>query len=395
MHASSNQRLWNRDFTLLFASSLLVWCSFFFLMPTLPVYIVEHLHGAPAQIGLISSALTVSAIVGRPLAGYALDRWGRRSIQLGFLVLFCVAMFSYHLASSLWILVAIRLFHGLPFGGATTAASTVAADLTPEHRRGEGLGYFGLSTNLAMAVGPGIGLALMGLGSFSNLFTAAGLVALAAVLLGWLVRYPTIRNPSAKFSLASLIERRVGWLSIGTALTYAGYGGIVTFITLYAADRGIAHPAWFFTAYALGLVLSRPLSGRLFDRRGPNWIVAVGLALLCSSYCTLGWWPTETGYLVAAGLLGLGFGTIGPTLFAMAVNLVPADRRGAANATVGTAIDVGIGGGSNIFGAVAQATGSYPAMFLAAGASMLLPALLFAFLVLPRYARSVSAGPAE
>ena len=395
MATSSDYKLWNRDFVLLFASSLLVWISFYFLIPTLPSYIENHLHGTPTQIGLVSSMLTLGAIVARPLAGYALDRWGRRGIQLAFLALFCVAAFSYHFATSIWILMAIRLLHGLPFGGATTALTTVASDVVPPARRGEGLGYFGLSNNLAMAIGPAIALSLFRPGQYSMLFTGGGLVAVGALLLGWIVRYPTIRDPGATFSLTSLLERRVGWLSLGTLLLYASYGGVITFITLYAVEQGIARAGWFFSIYALGLVLSRPVSGRLFDRQGPNWTIAAGLALMILSYFTLGSWRTEPGYLLAAFLLGLGSGATGPTVLAMAVNLVPPDRRGAANATVGTAIDVGIGGGSTLLGAVAQAVGSYATMFLVAGASLLLPALIFALKVLPHYALACEQASSE
>ncbi len=318
-----------------------------------------------------------------------MDRWGRRGIQIGFLALFTLVVFAYRWATSLCMLATIRFLHGIPFGAATTASHTVAADLVPSSRRGEGLSYFGLATTLAMAIGPALALNVLGDGDFARLFLFAGLIGVAGFIPALWVRYPDIRNEHLSFSLSGLIEPRVGWLSIATLLTYVGYGGIVTFVTLYAAQFGIARAGWFFTAYAIGLVLSRAVSGRVFDQQGPKPTIAAGLSLLFLSYVTLGLWHTQTSYLTSAVLLGLGSGTLTPTMFAMAVNWVPPERRGAANATVFAALDVGIGAGSYLLGALAQSTGSYAVMYLAAGLSLVVPAALFLFKVIPDYMRSL------
>lgn len=148
------------------------------------------------------------------------------------------------------------------------------------------------------------------------------------------------------FSLSGLIEPRVGRLSIATLLTYVGYGGIVTFTTLYAAQFGIAPAGWFCTVYAFGLVLSRAVSDRVFDHQGPKPTIAAGLSRLLLSYVSLGLWHTDATYLISAVLLGLESGTPTPTMSAMAVNWVPPERRGTANASVFAALGVGIGGGS-------------------------------------------------
>jgi len=387
MTETTQEKLWSRDFSLLFGSALLTWISFYFLLPTLPIYITSYLGGSPSQVGLIGSLLTVTAIVARPLAGYALDRWGRRWILLAFLVMFSLAGFSYNLAHSLLALAAIRVLHGIPFGAVTTAASTVASDLVPAARRGEGMGLFGLAGTLAMAVGPALALSVMGEGQFTRLFLVAGLISLCALVIAWWVRYPDVHNPNASFSLSSLVERRVGWLALATLFTYMGYGGILTFITLYAAQLGITSAGLFFTVYALGLMLSRAVSGRIFDQQGPRLVVGAGMGFLFLSYVILGLWQAEPGYLLAGLALGLGFGAVTPSLFAMTINMVTPERRGAANATVFSAIDLGIGIGSNLWGVVAQAAGSYATMYLAAGLSVAIPALLFFLKAYPRYVK--------
>jgi predicted MFS family arabinose efflux permease len=384
---TDQSRIWTRDFALLFVSSLFTWSSFYFLMPTLPVYVEAHLGGTPAHIGLMSSLLTLSAIVSRPVAGYGLDRWGRRGLQLGLLALFAVAACSYRFAGSIAALAMVRLFHGIPFGGATTAQSTVASDLVPPRMRGEGLGLFGLANNLAMAVGPAVGLGLLASDGFAGLFNAATIMAILGLGLAWMLSYPKVRHVDDKLCLSVLVEQRVGWLSAATLLAYTGYGGVITFITLYATQYGIRNSGWFFTAYSAGLVLARSIAGRMFDRHGARPTVILGLVHLFTAYATLALLPGLNAYLAGALLLGLGFGTLNPSVSAMAVNLVPPERRGAATATLGAAIDVGVGMGSILLGALASMLGNYAHMFAAAGALLLLPGMLFAIRVLPDYAR--------
>ena len=127
MPTTSQEKLWSRDYVLFLGSTVLLWISFYFLLLTLPVYVVQHLHGSQTQVGLLSGLLTISAVVSRPLAGYAVDRWGRRVVHLPSILLFCGVVFSYNWTRTLFALLVVRLLHGIPFGAATTANSTLAA----------------------------------------------------------------------------------------------------------------------------------------------------------------------------------------------------------------------------------------------------------------------------
>jgi MFS family permease len=387
MQEGSQEELWSRDFVVFLGCTVLLWISFYFLLPTLPIYVVQRLGGSQTQVGLLSGLLTISAVVTRPLAGYAVDRWGRRVVHLPSILLFVGVVFSYNWTSTLFLLLVVRLLHGIPFGAATTANSTVAADLVPAARRGEGMGYYSLAQTLATAVGPALALSVLGDGQFGRLFAAASATAVGALGLAALIRHPPIRNPAARFSLRSALERRVGWLSVTAGFISLGYGSVVTFITLYAAELGIARAGLFFSVFAAGLVLTRLVSGRAFDRHGPKPVVAASLGMLLVGYVILALAQTEIGFLAAAFVLGLGLGALTPSLQAMAVNLVPAERRGAANGTLFSAFDIGIGVGSSLLGAVAQAAGSYATMYLVAGAVLVIPALLFFAVVMPRYVR--------
>jgi predicted MFS family arabinose efflux permease len=385
MQPQAQPRLWTRDLVLLLGSTLLVWSSFYFLLPVLPLYVVQRLGGGPAQVGLLMAAVGVLSIVGRLFSGWAADRWGRRPVQLLFLAFFCAIVFSYKLAASFGLLLLVRFLHGFPFGGSTTAGMVVASDLVPAARRGEGIGYYSLAQTLAMAVGPALAFAILGRGDFSRLFVMAGLLGVGALVLAWCIRHPVVRDPAVKFSLAALFERRVLWMSVVGLFIALGYSGVTSFISLYAKQLGVANPGLFYTLYAVGVVVIRSVVGRVFDRRGPGLVMAAGLALLGLCYITLALWRTEVGYLAGGLLFGLGYGASVPTVQAMVVSVVPPARRGAANATLFAIYDVGMSIGPYVNGLLAETGGGYPTMYLVGASLLVVPAGLFWWRVTPRH----------
>ncbi len=372
MQAPTHTRIWTRDFAMLVGSTFLLWSSFYFLTPVMPLYVVQGLGGTAAQVGLQFTAVNILSVVGRLVSGWACDRWGRRPVQILFLVLFCAAALSYNLATTFGALLLIRFLHGLPFGGSTTAGQVVASDLVPAARRGEGIGYYTLAGTVAMATGPALALAILGRGSFGRVFVVSGLLAGGALLLAWLIRQPPVSNPQARFTLGGLFERSVLGVSFVSLFIALGYSAVVGFISLYAVELGVANAGVFFTLYAVGVVVIRPLAGRLYDRRGPGWVMAGGLPLLGLSYLTLALWRAPAGYLAAGLLFGLGYGAVIPVLQAMTISLVPPARRGAANATLFAIFDVGMSASPYAYGLLVEA-GGYPLAYLVA-AVLLVPA---------------------
>jgi len=374
-----------RDFVVLCGSTLALWSGFFLLLGVVPGYAVERLGCNESQLGLISSAMTITAMGARPWAGYAVDRWGRRWVHVGSLVVFAGALYGYGLVGGLATLLLLRVLMGLPFAFTTTASLTVAADLVPAARRGEGLGYFGLVGPLAMAVAPAAGMWLLGDGRYTLVFgTAAGLL-LCAAAVALAIRHPPVRAADALPSLGDMLEKRVLGIGLVVLLIEAGWGSVVVFVPLYAAQLGMANAGLFYTLYSAGALISRPVAGRVFDRHGARPVFGLGLGLLLAAYAILIGWETAAGLLSAASVMGLGLGALGLSLQAMAVNAVPAARRGAASATFNAAFDLGIGVGTSLLGAVAHATGSYATMYLTAAGMAVISAVLFFAVVMPRY----------
>lgn len=363
--------------------------GFYFLIPTLPVYIVDVLDAGPGMVGYILAVYTLSAMIIRPLVGYSLDAYGRKWIYLFSFLAFAAMLGLYTLAYTFIWLMVLRFMHGFAWGAATTSASTIVVDLVPGNRRGEGIGIYGLSFTLAMAIGPVIALTIMGDGNYNRMFLSSLVLAFAGFLLVLFVRFPTYKKPVSrgKLSLSRFIEPRTLPVALVQLLFGIAYGSLMSFITLYARQYEVGQPGIFFSVFAIGIMVSRLVSGRIFDRKGPSLLMITGLVSGAGGFLVLGFIGSFSGFMLAAVLVGICMGVVMPTLQTMANNVVEPQRRGAANATFITAFDIGIGGGSMVLGLLAEFT-SLKGMYLGSSGILIIAVILFFAFVLSFYKRN-------
>ncbi|MBI5645735.1 MAG: MFS transporter [Ignavibacteriae bacterium] len=386
--------LWTRDFSLHFAASFLVAVALNFVIVLVPVFAAREFSASGGDVGLLTAVFMLTAVLSRPYLGFLLDRYGRRIVLLIALAFFSLLNAAHALVGSLGALLAIRALLGFPWGATQTATITAAVDLIPESRRGEGLAFFGLTFTLAGTVGPLASLGLLDYSSFDTVFLTAAGIILAAGCIAVFTRHAVIRDAEARLSLQSLLEPRVAWLAAATMLTTTLWGAVISFMPLYADEQGLPSAGVYFTLDALGTMASRIGSARLFDRYGPRPILIAAYLLMISSMLLLGIAPTQTGYAASAILLGVGFGIAIPAYQTMAMNLVEPERRGAANGTLYSAFDIGIGGGALSLGALADSAG-FRTMFTVQSVLLLIPAALFLIHIIPSYQRRMRAAHEE
>ncbi|MCG8515153.1 MAG: MFS transporter [Halanaerobiales bacterium] len=371
--------LWTKNFCKITLLNFLIFFGFQMLLPTLPFYI-KQLGGGDASVGLVTGIFTISAIVARPFAGLMLDRIGRREVFLVGLVIFVLSVLAYNWFPIIELIIVFRLIHGLGWGAATTASNTIAADNIPKKRFGEGIGYFSLSGSLAMAIAPAIGLSLINRYHFSSLFfTSAGLLILVFIL-ALTIRYRHIAREEPGPVKAAFYEKSSLRPSIVIFFVATSYGTIISFLALYAAQRGIENIALFFTIYAFSLLISRPVFGKINDQLGADYAAIPGLIGVFTAMVILSRASTLPVFLMVAFIYGVGFGAVLATMQTMAVVNVHPGRRGAANATFFTGFDSGIGLGSIILGAIASVAG-YSQMYLWGALSVVIAFILY-FVVL-------------
>lgn len=360
--------LFTRDFILLCLATFLFAGSMFLLFAVLPVFIVEELDGADAQVGLIMGAFAVSALLARPLTGRLVDAWSRKTVLSFGALIYCLAPALYTQAETVPTMLGLRFFHGLGIAAYTTAAGVIVADLAPASRRGEGMGYYGMALNLAMTIGPALGVVLIRWISYDHLFWLCAALGGGSLVLSQLVHEP-VRDAATRPPDAG--PRR--WISrsalfpaaIAVCMTVT-FGTVVSFLPLFAKAHDLGNPGVFFTVYSLVVVVSRPLAGRLSDRFGRAAVIIPGMASLAAAMVTLAYITSTSGMLVAAVLKGIGFGVVQPAIMALAVDRSAPHERGLALATLMGAFDVGVGLSSIVLGIVLDHT-NFTVTFLCAG----------------------------
>lgn len=358
MMASTSGTLFKGNFVLVFFSSMLLFMAFYLLMPTLPVYLTQELRIHEGKTGLVLSIYTLAALVIRPFTGYLIDRYGRKAFYVPTFFLFALIFMGYPLAGTLGFMLLVRFAHGLAWGVATTTGSTLIVDIIPAQRRGEGLGLYGLAMTVPMALGPFVGLQITKGHNYSSLFIFAAILAFAGFVLTLFVKYPKVpQTHNNGFIWRNLIEKSSLPVTFNLLLLNISYGGLVSFISLYAIATGIGYTGVFFIVFASGIALARIYGGRIFDRRGPKAISVTGILFLIFAYISLSLVTNIFGFLAAAVFAGLGSGVIFPTFQAMVNNMVSPLRRGAANSTMFTGLDLGIGIGMLITGLSAHKIG--------------------------------------
>lgn len=355
MDTIPKDKLFTPSFFFACAGNFLLFFGFYLLLPVLPVYLMQQFDASGSQVGLILSCYVVAALVVRPFSGFLADRFQRKSVYLLGFGLFVAAFVAYPLVETLLLFVFLRILHGLTFGMVTTSGNTLIVDIMPASRRGEGLGYFGIANNLAMATGPMIGLMMLDAGhSYNWLFYSA----LACGLLGFIfaasIKAPIKpRAASEPLSLDRFYLKKGLLAGISLLLMAIPYGITTSYLALYAKELNIhGTTGLFFSLMAVGLISSRTFSGKLIDRGKLVFVITVGQILILTGFGLfglLGLFSTYYPHVVSlfffgiAVLLGVGYGMIFPAYNTLFVDLAPNNRRATASSTYLTSWDLGIG----------------------------------------------------
>ena len=380
--------IWNRDFTLLTLANFLMCSAYYSLISTLPLFISANLQAPHSIVGFAMASYAVAAILMRPFSGFGLDYFGRKTIFLASLLVYGLIFNSYIFAGTVWFMVAVRFFHGLTWGVTSTAISTVAGDIIPAEKRGEGFGYFGVTTTTGMAIGPWIGSFILQNSGYNAMFIAGSVMGILSMILASMIRYPEYRPVKDQgFDWSKLLEKKTIIPSVNLLITSLAYGGLLSFIALYGKEIGIKNPSGFFLIYALGIITARYSSGKAVDRQGPRRIIIFCLSLVIMGFPLLALVQNGFGFYFSAVILGFGNGVVWPTFQTMVTNLVPANRRGAANSTAFLAMDLGIGMGMMMAGVISQQY-SISTAFLVCSVIAIAGLAFFLRTTLPHYTRN-------
>lgn len=361
----NQDKLWTKNFIIVSFINFLVFLIHLLLMVSIASYAIERFQAAVSTAGLVASIFIIGALIGRFSAGRVISDLGSKSV-LGFgTIFFVVVLVLYFMAVSLPLLILVRLLHGMAHGVVSTATGTIVAQTLPQRRRGEGIGYYGLSIVMASAIGPFIGILLIQLVDFKTVFLFTTLLAAASLGISFLVQAPAQLAPQEeeekkvhRFHLSNFFEFKSIPISVIALIVGFSCSVIIAFISIYTRELRLEKAAGlYFVVSAVATLVTRPIAGRLLDIRGDNFVVypclliyALGMFLFSQANHGI--------FLVLAGaLVGIGYGNFMSSAQTIALSATIPRRFGLATATYYVFLDFGIGVGPYLLGLLVPYTG--------------------------------------
>ena len=377
--------LWNKAFVLCLANNLFLFTFYFAQTTLLPIYILNDLNGSVTQAGFAVTIFLLSSILVRPFSGLIIERFGVRHTLYASEILFCLIALGYLWVDDFTSLFIIRFLHGICFSLVSTVTVPVAHNFIPEQRKGEGMGYFVMSINLAIVLGPFIALSL----SQSWSYFAITSLLCGLVLLGlsfcYFIPVAKANAPKAlrqgKLQFANLFEKAAISVSLMAMLVSFCYASIMSFISTFAkAYQLMAYAGSFFVVFAISMMSLRPITGKIYDRKGAHYVVYPALLIFVVGLVMLSQAQTPFWFLASAVFIGIGFGSAQPCLQTQAIQRAPRERIGYATATFLTFYDIGIAVGSFALAFVIAGYG-YSSMYLSCAALILVSMLFYYYVV--------------
>ena len=383
------EKLWNSNYIKVWLANFMIFFSFMLVTPLLPIYLSETFAADKHVIGVVLSGYTLTALLVRPFSGFIVDSYPRKQVLLICFFLMFIFFAGYLVAGSLLLFAIVRTLHGAPFGATTVANSTVAIDVLHPSRRAEGIGYYGLSNNIATAISPSVAIYIYQLTHNFDLIFA---ISMAVAGIGLII------NSTVKLEKRELIkDKKVisldrffllkSWSQSLTMVCFAfSYGILSTYIAIYGKEQlGITSgTGLFFLLMSLGLICSRLIGNRTLSKGKIVENASIGILISLVGYFIFAAVNNSFGYYSAALIIGLGNGHMFPAFQTMYINLAPHSQRGTANSSLLISWDVGVGLGILIGGVVVEYFG-YNASFWVSAVVNLLGVVGFIFFARKKY----------
>lgn len=349
--------LFNKNFLLDTGINFVVYLIYYLLMVIIAVVAKEQLNASLSEAGLASGIFILGTLLARLQVGKGIELYGRKKTLYIGVFFYLVTTVMYFYIPNLGIMYVIRFLNGMAYGLLSTATNTIITSCIPEQRRGEGINYYGLSTSLAAAIGPFLGMLLMLVANFTVIIITCT-VLIGLCVIGCLMLHVTeIKLTDAEikrmkaFNLENYVEVRVLVISVIGFLMGFAYSSVLSFLAAYTREINLVQAGtFFFVVYAVIITITRPLTGIIFDRKGENYVLYPCYICLALGLFMLSITNTAVMLLLAGVFVGLGYGTFMSNGQAVCIKLTPSHRVSVALSTYFVALDLGLGVGPYILG---------------------------------------------
>jgi MFS family permease len=401
MKNGRTDKLLNNQYIAINLIAFIFFFADYILITTIPLYALEF-GGNASTAGAFIFVISMTALVLRPIMGNLMDVKTRKFILLIGTIALAIASLLYGLVASITAILFLAIIHGLSASAITTSGPTVVADVTPASRLAEGISMFGVATNLTIAVGPLASLYLINSFSYSITFNVAFVLVLLSIVLTFLINYEKREQKFAgeriktkkKINIRTLFEKTALKPSIYQLFLAFGLSAILTFIPIYGKSRGIDDIGLFFTFYAASAVIVSFITGKLVQTFGVRKVFLAGLIMQFLAFLFLAFAYSLPLMVTASLLYGFGSGSGFAIVSIIAMELAAPERRGAANATIFAAMDIGIAVGSIVLGVISTKFG-FTVTFILTASIMLVDIIVFSILHKEHTIRNVALGETE
>lgn len=392
---SIKQKLWTKNFILDSSINFLVFLIYYLFVVITAVVAKKTLGASLAEAGLAAGIYIVGALVGRLIGGQQIELLGRKkTLWLG-IILYLITTLMYFYMPNLFMMYIVRFLNGFSYGILSTATNTIIASCIPDKRRGEGINYYGLSTSIAAAIGPFIGMYLLEKSSFDVIVWFSVLLICLTILMAFFLDVKEItltdreKASLKKFSLKNFLEKEVYGISFVAFWVAFCYSSVLAFLAQYSIDLGLVTAGtFFFLVYALCVTISRPPLGILFDRKGENYVMYPAFICLAISLFILAFANSSVLLLLAGAFMAFGYGSFMSNGQAICVKITPVKRVGVSISTYFIALDLGLGISPYFLGAIPPNFG-YSGLYIFTGIVAIICIPMYYFLYANRKHKAI------
>lgn len=390
------EKLFNKGFLTITIINFIVYLVYYLMMVIIAVVAHDQLHASFGQAGLASGIYIIGTLIARLIMGKELELIGRKRVARWGAILYLITTVAYLAVPTIGVLDGVRLLNGFAYGMTSTALNAIVTEFIPEKRKGEGINYYGLSTSLAAAIGPFIGLLLLNATSFqfivilSTVLIGVSMVALFAVKINNVTLSAAHLAELKSWKISSFIEFKVLLIAAIGLLMGLSYSSVLSFLASYAETLHlVAISSFFFVVYAGIVTLTRPMSGRIFDRFGENYVMYPSYLFLAVGLVILAFANNGFVLLLSGAFIGLGYGTFMSNGQAVTLKLVTSHRIGIALSTYFIGLDLGLGVGPYVLGALHN-TLSFRELYLVSAVIPIVSAILYLLFYHPNKTKKVA-----
>ena len=390
------EKLFNTGFITITTINFIVFLIYYCFVVITAKFATSELGASPAQAGFAAGIYIIGTLIARLYIGKKLELIGRKQMLRFGAIIYLVTTIAYLISTNIIILDTVRFLNGFAYGTISTAANAIVTAYIPKSRNGEGINYYGLSTSLAAAIGPFIGILLLPIVGFKSVIILAIVLSVLVTVACYLFPVQNIeltddhKKLLNSWSLNTFIEYKVLFISIVAFLIGLSYSSVLGFLSIYADNLGLSTAgAFFFVVYALIITFTRPFAGQIFDAKGENAVMYPSFIFLAIGLLTLSFTTSSSVLLLSGALIGLGYGTFMSNGQAVCLKLVEPSKVSIALSTYFIGLDLGLGFGPYALGTVHSFL-SYSGIYVLCAVLTVAVAILYAIFYKGKDAKAIN-----